>query len=43
MIEEGYRSSNPYHNAVHAVDVAQAMHCYISEPQVRTVLISFSI
>ena len=35
FIEEGYRSSNPYHNAVHAVDVAQSMHCYISEPQVR--------
>lgn len=35
MLEEGYRSSNPYHNAVHAVDVAQAMHCYINEYRVR--------
>ena len=33
-MEEGYHSSNPYHNAVHAADVAQAMHCYLKERKV---------
>lgn len=35
LIEEGYHSSNPYHNSVHAADVAQAMHCYMIQPKVR--------
>ena len=34
LIEEGYHGSNPYHNAVHALDVAQAMHCYVNEQKV---------
>jgi hypothetical protein len=34
LVEEGYHSSNPYHNAVHAADVAQAMHCYLKEGKV---------
>ena len=34
LIEEGYHGSNPYHNAVHALDVAQAMHCYVNEKKV---------
>lgn len=35
MIQEDYHSQNPYHNAVHAADVTQAMHCYLREPKVR--------
>lgn len=35
MIQEDYHSQNPYHNAVHAADVTQAMHCYLKEPKVR--------
>lgn len=34
MIQEDYHSQNPYHNAVHAADVTQAMHCYLREPKV---------
>ena len=32
MIEECYHNDNPYHNALHAADVCQAMHCYMKEP-----------
>lgn len=35
MVQEDYHSQNPYHNAVHAADVTQAMHCYLKEPKVR--------
>ncbi|KAJ6644256.1 High affinity cAMP-specific 3',5'-cyclic phosphodiesterase 7A [Pseudolycoriella hygida] len=31
LIEEGYHSTNPYHNSIHATDVTQAMHCFIQE------------
>ncbi|PWA27606.1 hypothetical protein CCH79_00000047 [Gambusia affinis] len=31
MVQEDYHSHNPYHNAVHAADVTQAMYCYIKE------------
>ncbi|XP_068617682.1 uncharacterized protein [Battus philenor] len=34
LIEEGYHSSNPYHNAVHAADVTQAMHCFLQQKQI---------
>ncbi|XP_008311495.1 cAMP-specific 3',5'-cyclic phosphodiesterase 7B isoform X2 [Cynoglossus semilaevis] len=33
MLQEGYHSQNPYHNAVHAADVTQAMYCYLKEPR----------
>ncbi|ETE70515.1 High affinity cAMP-specific 3',5'-cyclic phosphodiesterase 7A, partial [Ophiophagus hannah] len=33
MVQEDYHSHNPYHNAVHAADVTQAMHCYLNEPK----------
>ena len=33
-IESGYHRANPYHNAVHAADVTQAMNCYINEQKV---------
>lgn len=36
MVQEDYHSQNPYHNAVHAADVTQAMHCYLREPKVMT-------
>lgn len=34
MVQEDYHSQNPYHNAVHAADVTQAMYCYLKEPKV---------
>ncbi|GAB6024193.1 hypothetical protein CHUAL_008894 [Chamberlinius hualienensis] len=34
MIEDGYHSKNPYHNAVHATDVTQAMHCFLQETMI---------
>ena len=34
MIEDGYHRSNPYHNAVHAADVTQAMNCFLLETKV---------
>ena len=34
MVQEDYHSHNPYHNAVHAADVTQAMYCYLKEPKV---------
>lgn len=36
MVQEDYHSDNPYHNAVHAADVTQAMYCYLREPMVGT-------
>lgn len=39
LIEEGYHSSNPYHNAVHAADVTQAMHCYLLENKVNNLCV----
>ncbi|KAF2369133.1 3'5'-cyclic nucleotide phosphodiesterase catalytic domain [Trinorchestia longiramus] len=35
LIEEGYHTTNPYHNALHAADVTQAMHCYLQESKIR--------
>ncbi|XP_031780628.1 uncharacterized protein LOC100114896 isoform X2 [Nasonia vitripennis] len=35
LIEEGYHSTNPYHNSIHAADVTQAMHCFLQEEQIR--------
>ncbi|KAG6449166.1 hypothetical protein O3G_MSEX005893 [Manduca sexta] len=35
LIEEGYHSTNPYHNSVHAADVTQAMHCFLQQKQIR--------
>ncbi|KAI9360474.1 hypothetical protein DFJ73DRAFT_656215 [Zopfochytrium polystomum] len=32
-IEEGYRPTNPYHNAMHAADVTHAMHYYVTRPR----------
>lgn len=34
LIEEGYHSSNPYHNSIHATDVTQAMHCFLQETKI---------
>lgn len=34
LIEEGYHSTNPYHNSIHATDVTQAMHCYLQETKI---------
>lgn len=35
LIEEGYHSTNPYHNAIHATDVTQAMHCFLQETKIH--------
>lgn len=40
MVQEDYHGHNPYHNAVHAADVTQAMHCYLKEPKVRQDLVA---
>ncbi|XP_071807732.1 uncharacterized protein [Asterias amurensis] len=37
-IETGYHKGNPYHNALHAADVTQAMYCYLQENKLREVL-----
>ncbi|KAL7636774.1 UNVERIFIED_CONTAM: hypothetical protein RMT77_012528 [Armadillidium vulgare] len=41
LIEEGYHASNPYHNAIHAADVTQAMHCYLQEKMIDQYLTPF--
>ncbi|XP_072555767.1 high affinity 3',5'-cyclic-AMP phosphodiesterase 7A isoform X3 [Paramormyrops kingsleyae] len=38
MVQEDYHSQNPYHNALHAADVTQAMYCYLQEPKLSTSL-----
>ncbi|KAL3276197.1 hypothetical protein HHI36_020915 [Cryptolaemus montrouzieri] len=35
LIEEGYHSTNPYHNSIHATDITQAMHCFLQEEKIR--------
>uniref|UniRef100_A0A8C4XB02 Phosphodiesterase n=1 Tax=Erpetoichthys calabaricus TaxID=27687 RepID=A0A8C4XB02_ERPCA len=37
-VQEDYHSQNPYHNAMHAADVTQAMHCYLKEPKLARFL-----
>ncbi|XP_061900682.1 cAMP-specific 3',5'-cyclic phosphodiesterase 7B-like isoform X1 [Entelurus aequoreus] len=32
-VQSDYHSQNPYHNAVHAADVTQAMFCYLQDPR----------
>lgn len=34
LIEDGYHSTNPYHNSIHATDVTQAMHCFLQEKKI---------
>lgn len=43
MVQEDYHSQNPYHNAVHAADVTQAMHCYLKEPKLANFLTPLDI
>nr|KAF7423649.1 hypothetical protein H0235_008932 [Vespula pensylvanica] len=43
FIEEGYHSTNPYHNSIHATDVTQAMHCFLQEEKIRTHLTHLEI
>lgn len=40
MVQEDYHSDNPYHNAVHAADVTQAMYCFMREPKLAKSLTS---
>ncbi|CAH8678500.1 unnamed protein product [Schistosoma rodhaini] len=37
-IEAAYHNFNPYHTALHAADVLQAVHCFISQSQLLTIL-----
>ncbi|KAK7879048.1 hypothetical protein WMY93_030801 [Mugilogobius chulae] len=43
MVQEDYHSDNPYHNAVHAADVTQAMYCFMREPKLAKSLTSYDI
>uniref|UniRef100_A0A8C6ZN51 3',5'-cyclic-AMP phosphodiesterase n=1 Tax=Nothoprocta perdicaria TaxID=30464 RepID=A0A8C6ZN51_NOTPE len=43
MVQEDYHSQNPYHNAVHAADVTQAMHCYLQEPKLSQSLTPWDV
>ncbi|XP_030409054.1 high affinity cAMP-specific 3',5'-cyclic phosphodiesterase 7A isoform X2 [Gopherus evgoodei] len=43
MVQEDYHSHNPYHNAVHAADVTQAMHCYLKEPKLSKSLTPWDV
>ncbi|XP_078049153.1 uncharacterized protein LOC144476297 isoform X2 [Augochlora pura] len=43
FIEEGYHSTNPYHNSIHATDVTQAMHCFLQEKKIRMHLTDLEI
>ncbi|XP_040285121.1 cAMP-specific 3',5'-cyclic phosphodiesterase 7B isoform X2 [Bufo bufo] len=43
MVQEDYHSQNPYHNAAHAADVTQAMHCYLKEPKLASYLTPLDI
>ncbi|XP_031835146.2 uncharacterized protein LOC116428110 isoform X3 [Nomia melanderi] len=43
FIEEGYHSTNPYHNSIHATDVTQAMHCFLQEKKIRMHLTNLEI
>ncbi|XP_049510369.1 cAMP-specific 3',5'-cyclic phosphodiesterase 7B isoform X1 [Panthera uncia] len=43
MVQEDYHSQNPYHNAVHAADVTQAMNCYLKEPKLASFLTPLDI
>ncbi|KAL8598533.1 hypothetical protein ACOMHN_051321 [Nucella lapillus] len=40
-IEDNYHANNPYHNALHAADVTQAMYCFLREIKVAQCLNSF--
>ncbi|XP_044532990.1 cAMP-specific 3',5'-cyclic phosphodiesterase 7B isoform X1 [Gracilinanus agilis] len=43
MVQEDYHSQNPYHNAVHAADVTQAMNCFLKEPKLSSFLTPLDI
>ncbi|TNM96286.1 high affinity cAMP-specific 3',5'-cyclic phosphodiesterase 7A isoform X1 [Takifugu flavidus] len=43
MVQEDYHNDNPYHNAVHAADVTQAMYCFLQEPMLSKSLTSCDI
>ena len=34
LLERGYHSGNPYHNALHASDVTQAMYVYCQQARI---------
>uniref|UniRef100_A0A914V6H4 Phosphodiesterase n=1 Tax=Plectus sambesii TaxID=2011161 RepID=A0A914V6H4_9BILA len=38
LIESGYESGNQFHNALHAADVAQALHCFLQEAHISVAL-----
>nr|XP_057912712.1 cAMP-specific 3',5'-cyclic phosphodiesterase 7B-like [Doryrhamphus excisus]XP_057912713.1 cAMP-specific 3',5'-cyclic phosphodiesterase 7B-like [Doryrhamphus excisus] len=42
-LQGDYHSQNPYHNAVHAADVTQAMYCYLQEPKLTEQLSSLDV
>uniref|UniRef100_UPI00358E9F8D high affinity 3',5'-cyclic-AMP phosphodiesterase 7A-like n=1 Tax=Myxine glutinosa TaxID=7769 RepID=UPI00358E9F8D len=38
LVQADYHRRNPYHNSVHAADVTQAIHCYISEAKLMRIM-----
>ncbi|KAG7273399.1 hypothetical protein CRUP_037461 [Coryphaenoides rupestris] len=40
MVQADYHQQNPYHSALHAADVTQAIYCYLREPQLAETLSS---
>ncbi|OWZ24815.1 PhosphoDiEsterase [Phytophthora megakarya] len=37
-IQRGYVSTNPYHNAIHAADVMQSVHFFLTQPELQPYL-----
>ena len=38
LLEHSYHGTNPFHNATHAADVAQAMHCFMYQDELMAKL-----
>eukprot|EP00118_Oscarella_pearsei_P003175 m.13295 g.13295 ORF g.13295 m.13295 type:complete len:527 (+) comp24639_c0_seq1:571-2151(+) len=36
LVEQDYYCGNPYHNGIHAADVTQATHCFLSDSKMRS-------
>uniref|UniRef100_A0A8C4N1M7 Phosphodiesterase n=2 Tax=Eptatretus burgeri TaxID=7764 RepID=A0A8C4N1M7_EPTBU len=43
MLQDDYHNQNPFHNAVHAADVTQAMNCYLKEPKLASHLTPWDV
>jgi len=43
QVEDHYRAAIPYHNSIHAADVAQTMNCLLSLPSLKVLIITVII